>query len=301
MPTRYLKPGIRDSERIDALDPITETLYYRLIVTVDDFGRYDARPSMVKSACFPVKDSVTPQHVATMLNELHRNELITLYAVAGKPYLQMQKWDNKPRAAESNYPECHTFDVHPHTLADNPRASAPVTGTGTGTGTVGGASAPIGGKPPRSSGKATKTWRADDVELPPWLAREDWVRWCADRRKRSKPITEEAARLQLLQLHKYRKEGHQPKAVIDHSIAGGFQGLYPPKINGTASSAPEHKWWQDQAEVMKRAADHGIQIAPELVSEPWRRATDYQEWRQLVVETWKAAGGGADDRPPWVK
>ena len=49
MPTRYLKPGIRDSERIEAIaSPDAEILFYRLLVSVDDFGRTDARPLMVK-------------------------------------------------------------------------------------------------------------------------------------------------------------------------------------------------------------------------------------------------------------
>ena len=52
MPTRYLKPGIRDSELIDGLSAEAEVLFYRLLVTVDDFGRANARPSMVKAACF---------------------------------------------------------------------------------------------------------------------------------------------------------------------------------------------------------------------------------------------------------
>jgi len=70
MPTRYLKPGIRDSEAIDALSPLTEVFYYRLLVTVDDFGRFDARPAMIKAQCFPIRDSVNAKSCALMLSEL---------------------------------------------------------------------------------------------------------------------------------------------------------------------------------------------------------------------------------------
>lgn len=104
MPTRYLKPGVRDSETIEAITPGAEILYYRLIVTVDDFGRYDARPSMVKAACFPIRDSMTISKVDLLLNELKINGLIDVYQVENKPYLQMCKWDNVPRAKESKYP-----------------------------------------------------------------------------------------------------------------------------------------------------------------------------------------------------
>ena len=32
MPTRYLKPGICDSDRLDKCSPLAETLFYRLLV-----------------------------------------------------------------------------------------------------------------------------------------------------------------------------------------------------------------------------------------------------------------------------
>ena len=64
MPTRYLKPGICDSASFEAIKlPISETLYYRLLVNVDDFGRMDARASLVKSYCFPLKEKLTSDSV----------------------------------------------------------------------------------------------------------------------------------------------------------------------------------------------------------------------------------------------
>lgn len=104
MPTRYLKPGIRDSEAIDALSPMAETFFYRLIVTVDDFGRADARPAMLKSACYPIKEAVTAGQCEAMLAELHRAGLVLVYVVGGKPYLQLCKWDNAPRSQISKFP-----------------------------------------------------------------------------------------------------------------------------------------------------------------------------------------------------
>lgn len=104
MPTRYLRAGIRDSESIEQLSPLAETLFYRLLVTVDDFGRTDARPAMVKAACFPIKDSVNATTCRNLLDELRNAGLITLYEANGKPYLELCKWDNPPRAKESRFP-----------------------------------------------------------------------------------------------------------------------------------------------------------------------------------------------------
>lgn len=79
---------------------------------------------------------------------------------------------------------------------------------------------------PRKRGQG---FDASSIELPDWLDREDWQRWVADRKTRKKPVTEEAAKLQLKQLAEMRAEGHQPTAVIANSIASGYQGLYPPR------------------------------------------------------------------------
>ena len=112
MPTRYLKPGIRDSERIEALSsPDAEILYYRLLVSVDDFGRADARPLMIKSLCFPIRLRASADKCMQWLQDLVKAQLITIYEVEGKPYLQIIKWDNKPRADHSKFPDPPT-DVY---------------------------------------------------------------------------------------------------------------------------------------------------------------------------------------------
>jgi hypothetical protein len=115
MPTRYLKPGVRDSETIDNLSPLAETLFYRLLVTVDDFGRFDARPAMIKAQCFPIKESVSINKCKDLLEELSKAGLILLYQVQDKPYIQMCKWDNIPRAKESKYPTSADSCIQVHT------------------------------------------------------------------------------------------------------------------------------------------------------------------------------------------
>lgn len=131
LPTRYLKPGIRDSDAIDRLTPLAETLFYRLLVTVDDFGRFDARPSMIKSQCFPVKESVTPDKCQKLMQELVDTGLMILYAVDGKQYLQLTKWDNKPRATASLYPDSADSCTQVYASVRAPHTNLPVTVTGT--------------------------------------------------------------------------------------------------------------------------------------------------------------------------
>jgi len=133
MPTRYLKPGVRDSESIDSLTPQAENLFYRLLVTVDDFGRFDARPAMIKANCFPIKDSMSINKCKDLLEELEIKELITVYIVAGKEILQMCKWDNVPRAKESKYPAQVDRRIQVHTDAYKSHTDAPLTVTVTET------------------------------------------------------------------------------------------------------------------------------------------------------------------------
>ncbi|OWT69228.1 MULTISPECIES: YdaU family protein [unclassified Achromobacter] len=84
---------------------------------------------------------------------------------------------------------------------------------------------------PRKRGQG---FDAAAIDLPNWLDREDWQSWVSDRKARKKPVTEEGARRQLKQLADYLAQGHKPADVIGNSIAGGYQGLFPPKAQARA-------------------------------------------------------------------
>lgn len=66
------------------------------------------------------------------------------------------------------------------------------------------------------------------IDLPDWLDRDLWAAWCDERKLRRKPITERAAAMQIKKLAEYRGQGYSPQEVIEHSIAGGYQGLFAP-------------------------------------------------------------------------
>lgn len=136
MPTRYLKPGICDSDKFERLqNPQSEALYYRLLTNVDDFGRLDARPLVVKAKCLPLREKVTSEDVKTMLADLHNAGLIVLYVVDGKEYLQFTGWDNKPRADESKFPQPPANADKCMQIPTVLPVTVTVTGTKTGTGT----------------------------------------------------------------------------------------------------------------------------------------------------------------------
>ena len=105
MPNRIIKESICSSENVDQLSAFQETFFYRLIVNCDDFGRMDARPKILASRLFPLKDIRNAQ-IEDALRALTSAELVTLYEVDGKPFLQMKTWDKhqQVRAKRSKFP-----------------------------------------------------------------------------------------------------------------------------------------------------------------------------------------------------
>ena len=105
MPNRIIKESICTSENIDQLSLFQETFFVRLMGNCDDFDRMDARTKILASRLFPLKDIKTAQ-IEDALKALVSADLIVLYDVDGKPYLQMKTWEKhqQVRAKKSKYP-----------------------------------------------------------------------------------------------------------------------------------------------------------------------------------------------------
>ena len=107
MPNRILKESICTSDSIDSLGWFDEVLFYRLIVSCDDFGRFDGRTAVIKNRLFPLKENLTLKNVETAINKLARAGLVTPYTSGGKPFLFLPSWNEHQaiRAKRSKYPE----------------------------------------------------------------------------------------------------------------------------------------------------------------------------------------------------
>lgn len=105
MPNRIIKESICTSESISSLNWFEQVFFIRLLVTVDDYGRIDARPRILKGKLFPLED-VTAAQIENGLKKLSTSGMVCLYEVGGKPFLELTAWlkHNKPRATESKYP-----------------------------------------------------------------------------------------------------------------------------------------------------------------------------------------------------
>lgn len=104
MPNRILREGILTSDRVNELGYDSEVFYRRLMSVVDDYGRFDARPVMLKAACYPLRvDRVREADISRWIAICEKAGLIALYAVNGKQYLELADFRQQQRA-QPKYP-----------------------------------------------------------------------------------------------------------------------------------------------------------------------------------------------------
>ena len=72
-------------------------LWVHLITYVDDYGRGDARPAIIKGSCFPFRDRMTNRDIEKGLADLADAGCVSLYSVDGKPYLHFPNWEQHQR------------------------------------------------------------------------------------------------------------------------------------------------------------------------------------------------------------
>lgn len=105
MPNRILREGIITSERIDMLDPEEEVFYRRLMSLVDDFGRYTANATLLVSAAYPLRiRRVADEDIVRWLGACQRANLVRVYSVDSKQFLELIDFKQQVRSKESKYP-----------------------------------------------------------------------------------------------------------------------------------------------------------------------------------------------------
>jgi hypothetical protein len=97
MPNRIIKESIARSEKISGLTDFQFRLWVHLITYVDDFGRGDARPAIIKGSCFPFRERLANKDIEKGIAELADAGCVGLYKVDGKPYLYLPNWDEHQR------------------------------------------------------------------------------------------------------------------------------------------------------------------------------------------------------------
>ena len=121
MPNRLIKESICTSEKINTLSDFNFRLWTCLIVYVDDFGRGDARPPIIKGHCFPLRERVTNKDIEAGLQALAGAGCINLYKVGGESFLCFPNWSKHQsiRNQRSKYPAPEDADEEPNTVESN--------------------------------------------------------------------------------------------------------------------------------------------------------------------------------------
>lgn len=100
MPTRLIRDGILTSERVASLSWEAEVFYRRLLSLVDDYGLSDARPSVLRSALYPLQlEKMSECNVQRCLAACETAGLILLFARNGKSFLMVRDFGQSLRSA----------------------------------------------------------------------------------------------------------------------------------------------------------------------------------------------------------
>ena len=128
MPNRVLSESVKRSEQIDQLSWFVEVVFYRALLTADDYGCIDGRPKLLKSDLFPTRDDVTRKAIEDSLAKLTSTDLLRAYEVSGKPYMLFPTWEKhqRIRRKKQKYPwPCgRENDVCPYGAAECRKTAA---------------------------------------------------------------------------------------------------------------------------------------------------------------------------------
>lgn len=97
MPNRIIKESIRTSKKVNALTDFEYRLWSYLITYVDDYGRGQADPAILKGFVFPLRKTVTEKGIMDALYRIHDLGMLTLYEVDGEQYLCFPNWGDHQR------------------------------------------------------------------------------------------------------------------------------------------------------------------------------------------------------------
>lgn len=109
MPSRYLRETYLTSPRINAVEPDVRDCWIRLLLVVDDHGRFYGDPQLIASRCYPLRPDA--KKVERMLSDLARVDLIERYEVDGKRFVLLTQWKERVRSLPKYpAPACMTLN-----------------------------------------------------------------------------------------------------------------------------------------------------------------------------------------------
>lgn len=107
MANRVLRDSLLTNRKLEKLDWFQQTLFIRLILACDNFGRYYAAPDILRGRLFSVSSQVTQELVARAMARLEEVGFLVTYPVRGELYCQLPGWDEHQvcRTRRARFPE----------------------------------------------------------------------------------------------------------------------------------------------------------------------------------------------------
>jgi len=99
----------------------------------DDYGRFTGDPRLLRSALFPLKDGIRDTDISRWIAMCEKAGLIRVYQATDKPFILIEKFNQRVRAEKSKYPDpsgdiqadagqlpgmCQTNDRQPRTKVE---------------------------------------------------------------------------------------------------------------------------------------------------------------------------------------
>jgi hypothetical protein len=208
MPNRIVREGIIDSSRMEELVRDggwgAEVFYRRLHQVVDDFGRFDARASVLRARCYPtVLDIVREADVQRWIAACVKAVLVRLYEVDGRAYLEVADFRQFARAKTSKFPDpppemhCNrtadAMHMRPYSEAET-KAQPP--------------NPPAGGL----------------LDVPVFL--KAWEKFLHHRQEKKKPVTRTNGESMLKKFEEWGVE--RAVAALEYTVLKGWQGIAEP-------------------------------------------------------------------------
>lgn len=105
MANRVVRAGILESDSVNKLTWAGEVFYRRLMSVLDDYGRCDGRPMILRSKLYPLRiDKVSEPDIVKWISECETAGLIRKYQVDGKDYLEMFNFGQTVRIKKARVP-----------------------------------------------------------------------------------------------------------------------------------------------------------------------------------------------------
>lgn len=235
---RTIKPEFPQSESMGRVSREARLCFILLWTICDDSGRTRASSRMLASLLYPY-DEDAGKRIDGWLGELETENCIVRYEVEGNTYLEIRNWLNHQRIDKPSASKLPPFDEASRILA-NPREASCEEGKGK-----------------EGKGRERKLATPPGLEPVEGLDPQAWERWFAFRAEIRKPIKPASVAAAQRALAKF---GANQAAVVEQSIANGWQGLFDLKPGATAVNGkppcppmmvdgvwnPAHKAWMEK-------------------------------------------------------